>query len=93
MLYAKWSARAMLKLLVDGKGKWWKFNDIIRRHSEAQYDCPVAYYYSFAEAKELLAPFFEITSIRKAGLRGVPAGRFIEGLFGSHLLITARRKI
>lgn len=90
MLYAKWSARAIFKLVINGHGKWWKFHDIIRRHSEFQPDCPVAYYYSFAEAKELLAPQFEVTSIRKAGLRGVPAGRFFERLFGSHLLITAK---
>jgi len=90
MLYAKWSARAMFKLVINGKGKWWRFQDIIRRNSETQYDCPVAYYYSFAEVKQLLAPFFEISHIRKAGLRGVPGGRFIEGFLGSHLLITAR---
>ena len=90
MLYAKWSARAIFKLIFNGHGKWWKFHDIIRRHSEFQPDCPVAYYYSFAEAKALLAPYFEITSIRKAGLRGVPAGRLFERLFGSHLLITAK---
>lgn len=90
MLYAKWSARSLLKLIVNGKGRWWKFQDIIRRHSETQADCPVAYYYSFAQVKELLSPYFEVVSIRKAGLRGVPGGRVVEGLLGSHLLITAR---
>jgi SAM-dependent methyltransferase len=64
MLYSKYSWKALWIILRYGKGAFWKAGDLIRIYSEAQTGCPVTYYYSFSEIRDLMKDY-EITDIRK----------------------------
>lgn len=90
MLYAKWSLRSLYVLLFRGKCKFWKLSEILRRTAETQTGCPVAYFYTFKEVRELMKGY-EILSMEKAYLRGLPnfLNLFTKYL-GAHILITAR---
>jgi len=90
MLYAKWSLRSLYVLLFRGKGQFWNFSEILRSTAETQYGCPVAYFYSFKQVRELMKDY-KITSIRKAYIRGLPDKlSFLEKWFGGNILINAR---
>lgn len=54
MVYNKWSFKALWILLKYGKGKFWKFKELIARHSEAQTGCPITHVYSKSEIKKLV---------------------------------------
>lgn len=47
MLYSKWSWKVLWIVITYGKGMFWKMNELVRVHSEAQTGCPVTYIYSF----------------------------------------------
>lgn len=64
MLYSKWSWKVLWILLTYGRGAIWKLDELVRTYSEAQTGCPVTYYYSFKEIKQLFRGF-EVQSIRK----------------------------
>lgn len=64
MLYAKWSWKVLRIILVQGRGAFWKRDELVRQNSEAQADCPVIYTYTFQEVRDLMKDF-EIVEIRK----------------------------
>ncbi|WP_447974993.1 class I SAM-dependent methyltransferase [Nitrospira sp. Kam-Ns4a] len=64
MLYSKWSWKVLWILMTYGKGQFWKASELVRTYSEAQTGCPVTFYYSFEDARRLLADF-EILEMRK----------------------------
>lgn len=57
MVYHRNSWKVLWIILAYGKGMFWKANELIARHSEAQTGCPVTYTYSPKEVRELLKGF------------------------------------
>lgn len=55
MLYHRWSWKTLWIMLTYGRGQFWKLDDWIARHSEAQTGCPVTYSYSRSGIRRLLA--------------------------------------
>jgi ubiquinone/menaquinone biosynthesis C-methylase UbiE len=65
MVYHRYSWKALWVLLRSGKGRFWKMDELVARHSEAQTGCPVTYTYSRREGRRLLARGgFETTEVR-----------------------------
>jgi len=62
MLYAKWSWKAFWIIMAGGA--FWRWDELIRRYSEAQTGCPITYYYSMRSVRKLMHGF-EITDMRK----------------------------
>lgn len=62
MVYHRYSWKVLWILLAYGHGAFWKLDELIARHSEAQTGCPVTYVYSPKEAACLLNGF-EITDM------------------------------
>lgn len=54
MLYHRHATKVLNILLQEGRGQFWKLNELIARHSEAQTGCPVTYSYTRREARKLL---------------------------------------
>jgi len=57
MVYHRWSYKVLWILLRYGKGAFWKLDELIARHSEAQTGCPVTYTYSRRSVRRLLEGF------------------------------------
>jgi hypothetical protein len=57
MLYNRWSWKVVWILLTEGRGAFWKLDELVARSSEAQTGCPVTYTYSEASAAKLLEHF------------------------------------
>lgn len=55
MLYHRWSWKVFSILLTCGRGRFWRLNELIARHSEAQAGCPVTYTYTRGQARRWLA--------------------------------------
>lgn len=55
MVYNKASWKVLGILLKHGKGAWWKLDECIAAHSEAQTGCPVTYSYTPASLGRLLS--------------------------------------
>ncbi len=64
MLYSKWSWRVFWIIARCGKGAFWKADELVAKYSEAQTGCPVTYYYSFKEIRDLLGDY-EIIELQK----------------------------
>ena len=47
-------------MLLQEKGQFWKLDQIIAKHSEAQTGCPVTYSYSRKSVNDLIGDGFEI---------------------------------
>jgi SAM-dependent methyltransferase len=62
MVYHRRSWKVLWLLLLQG-GKFWKLDEIVARHSEAQTGCPITYSYSKRTAAELMGDDFEIEKI------------------------------
>lgn len=54
MVYHRYSYKVLWILLACGKGAFWKLDELIARHSEAQTGCPVTYSYSRKSVRDLL---------------------------------------
>lgn len=54
MVYHRCSWKVLSILLSYGKGQFWRLNELIARHSEAQTGCPVTYTYTRREGRDLL---------------------------------------
>jgi ubiquinone/menaquinone biosynthesis C-methylase UbiE len=54
MVYHRWSWKALSILLTYGKGRFWKWGQLVAEHSEAQTGCPVTYAFSRRSARRLL---------------------------------------
>lgn len=59
MVYYRYSWKVLWMLLQE-KGKFWKLDEIIAKHSEAQTGCPVTYSYSKNTIENLIGKEFEI---------------------------------
>jgi 2-polyprenyl-3-methyl-5-hydroxy-6-metoxy-1,4-benzoquinol methylase len=57
MLYNRRSWKVLWILLTEGRGAFWKLDDLVARNSEAQTGCPVTYTYTPNEAERLLKGF------------------------------------
>ncbi len=57
MLYYRWSWKVFWILLTYGKCQFWKLDEWIARHSEAQTGCPVTYSYDRNSVRKLLKGF------------------------------------
>lgn len=62
MVYYRYSWKVLWMLLLE-KGRFWKLDQIIAKHSEAQTGCPITYSYSRKTAKRLVGGGFEIDRI------------------------------
>jgi 2-polyprenyl-3-methyl-5-hydroxy-6-metoxy-1,4-benzoquinol methylase len=54
MVYHRRSYKVAWILLTEGKGQFWKLQDLVAKNSEAQTGCPVTYTYTRREGRELL---------------------------------------
>jgi len=59
MVYYRYSWKVLWMMLQEG-GKFWKLDDIVAKHSEAQTGCPVTYSYSKSSVADLVGKGFEI---------------------------------
>jgi 2-polyprenyl-3-methyl-5-hydroxy-6-metoxy-1,4-benzoquinol methylase len=57
MVYHRHSWKVLWILMGYGKGQFWRLNDLIAEHSEAQTRCPVTYTYTRRQGRELLESF------------------------------------
>jgi SAM-dependent methyltransferase len=57
MVYHRRSWKVFWILLSEGKGAFWKLDELVARNSEAQTGCPVTYTYTPASARALLRGF------------------------------------
>jgi len=57
MVYHRYCTKVLWILLRCGKGAFWKLDELIARHSEAQTGCPVTYSYSRRTVRDLLEGF------------------------------------
>jgi SAM-dependent methyltransferase len=57
MLYSRWSWKSIWITLTQGKGIFWRSHDFVRKHAEAQLDCPVAFTYTARSITDLLEGF------------------------------------
>jgi SAM-dependent methyltransferase len=57
MVYHRRSWKVFWILLAEGKGAFWKLDELVARNSEAQTGCPVTYTYTFTTARALLRGF------------------------------------
>lgn len=54
MVYHRYAWKVFWILLAYGKGQFWRLNDLVRRHSEAQTGCPVTYIFTRQQIRALL---------------------------------------
>ncbi|HMP00858.1 MAG TPA: class I SAM-dependent methyltransferase [Gemmatales bacterium] len=54
MVYHRWSYKVMWIMTKYGKLQFWKTNEIVTQHAEAQFGCPIAYIYSRSEGRQLV---------------------------------------
>ena len=52
MVYHRYSWKVLWLIMTEGKGRFWRADEIIARNSEAQTGCPVTYSYSRSSARE-----------------------------------------
>src|SRR5438093_14887 len=57
MLYHRRSWKVLWILLTEGRGRFWKLDEVVARNSEAQTGCPITYTYTRRGARNLLAGF------------------------------------
>ncbi len=54
MIYHRRSWKVLWIVAAQGRGRFWKTDELVARHSEAQTGCPVTFSYTRAEARELV---------------------------------------
>ena len=54
MVYHRRSFKVAWIVLTEGRGRFWRLEELVARNSEAQTGCPVTYSYSRREGRELL---------------------------------------
>jgi len=65
MVYHRRSWKVTRILLTEGRGKFWKLQELAAKNSEAQTGCPVTYTYTGREGRELLERhYFRVTDVR-----------------------------
>lgn len=64
MLYHRYAWKVLALVLTTGRGRFWKLDDVVAAHSEAQTGCPVTYTYSRRSARRLVeAHGFRVTGL------------------------------
>jgi len=65
MVYHRRSWKVGWILATEGKGQFWKLQDLVAKNSEAQTGCPVTYTYTRSEGRRLLErPGFRVMDVR-----------------------------
>ena len=65
MVYHRRSWKVAWILLTEGRGEFWKLQELVAKNSEAQTGCPVTYTYTRREGRELLECHgFRVTDVR-----------------------------
>jgi hypothetical protein len=54
MVYHRRSWKVFWIVVAPGKGRFWKTDDLVAEHSEAETGCPVTFSYTRSEARELV---------------------------------------
>lgn len=62
MVYYRYSWKVLMMLLEE-RGKFWRLDEIIARHSEAQTGCPITYSYTKKSAAELMGGGFSVEKV------------------------------
>jgi 2-polyprenyl-3-methyl-5-hydroxy-6-metoxy-1,4-benzoquinol methylase len=62
MVYNRFSWKVFGVVMTEGKGAFWKMDELVARYSEAETGCPVTYTYTPSTVKGLLTGF-EVTSL------------------------------
>ncbi|QYO62162.1 hypothetical protein [Leptolyngbya sp. 7M] len=62
MVYYRYSWKVLWMLLQE-KGRFWRLDEIIAKHSEAQTGCPVTYSYSKNSVRDLIGDRFNIEEV------------------------------
>lgn len=62
MVYYRYSWKVLWMLLQE-RGRFWRLDEIIAKHSEAQTGCPVTYSYSRKGVRELIGDRFEVEEV------------------------------
>jgi hypothetical protein len=57
MVYNRYSWKALEILIREGRGAFWRFSELLERHSEAQTGCPVTHSYTRRSIPKLLQGF------------------------------------
>jgi ubiquinone/menaquinone biosynthesis C-methylase UbiE len=65
MVYSKWCWKTLWIVACYGKGAFWKAEQLVAEHSEAQTGCPVTFTYSFADIRERFLKDFSVRKIYK----------------------------
>jgi SAM-dependent methyltransferase len=55
MVYHRWAWKVFAMLFREAHGAWWRLDEAIARHSEAQTGCPVTYTYTRRSVNQLFA--------------------------------------
>lgn len=76
MLYSKWSWKVLWIILADGKGAFWRADELVRTYSEAQTGCPLTYYYPFRDIRRLMKDY-RIIEMRKDHIFPYKIDRYI----------------
>ncbi len=65
MVYHRRSWKVAWILAREGKGQFWKLQDVVAKNSEAQTGCPVTYTYTRREGRQLLERHgFRVTDVQ-----------------------------
>lgn len=64
MVYSKWSWKVGWIIATEGRGAFWRVDELVARSSEAQSGCPVTYSYSEDDVRRLMRDF-RVTEVRK----------------------------
>ena len=65
MVYHRRSWKVARILATEGRGQFWKLQDVVAKNSEAQTGCPVTYTYTRSEGRRLLERHgFHVTDVR-----------------------------
>lgn len=65
MVYNRYSWKVFWILLTYARGAFWRLDELVARHSEAETGCPITYTFSPAGVARLLGPGFRVTEVRK----------------------------
>ena len=65
MIYHRYAWKVLWAVVTQGKGQFWRLEEIVAQNSEAQSGCPITYIYSRRQAREMLANAgFRVESMR-----------------------------
>ena len=64
MVYNRWSWKVIWIVMKQGKGRFWRWRELVAEHSEAQFGSPVTYTYTPSELKAILERHgFRVTEV------------------------------